>query len=221
MNSKENKNKNWGNLRQEYSQSKLSRSDIDKNPFIQFEKWMQEAIECKISDPNAIILATTNKNLQVSSRTVLLKGIENEAFLFFTNYQSQKGKNLAENPQAAFTLYWRELERQICVQGKVEKISQQKSESYFHSRPKESQISVCVSEKQSEEIKNRQELENKSKEIKTLYEKQEQIPLPHFWGGYRLLPSSIEFWQGRENRLHDRLCYFRKEKDWEIKRLKP
>ena len=212
---------NLGELRENYAQSGIEISDMESDPFLQFEKWMIQAQEAQIIEPNAMTLATSNANGDISSRTVLLKGLSGDGFEFFTNYDSQKGQDLAANPKAAITLLWKELERQVCIRGVVEKTSREISADYFHSRPYGSQIGAWVSEKQSGVIADRVYLEARDAELRKKFPESEEVPLPDFWGGYRLLPSVIEFWQGRPSRLHDRISYRKNESAWEISRLSP
>lgn len=206
-------------LRRSYSLKELSENSVFPNPFSQFSFWMQEAILSNLLEPNAMILATANKNGMPSARTVLLKGVDEKGFVFFTNYESAKAKELEKNSFASLLFLWLELERQVRITGKVEKVSREESEKYFLSRPRESQLGAWAS-KQSEVILNRKILESKFAEMKKRFENQE-ISLPPFWGGYRVIPQRIEFWQGRENRLHDRICYTLIEGNWKIERLSP
>lgn len=206
-------------MRKEYSHE-LCFQDLDPDPIQQFSKWLQEATAAQVLEPNAMTLATASTEGIPSARIVLLKGIEEDGFIFFTNYESQKGKELAQNPQAALVFFWGELERQVRIAGSVEKISAEKSEEYFHLRPRGAQLGAWVSP-QSRAIADRSFLEEHLKELEKHYQDQE-IPLPPYWGGYRLIPREIEFWQGRPNRLHDRLRYSREEKGgWKIERLAP
>jgi pyridoxamine 5'-phosphate oxidase len=197
----------------------LTENMIDSNPFTQFSHWFNEMLKADFIEPNAMILATSSVNGIPSLRTVLLKKFDEDGFIFFTNYESRKAKELLVNPNAEVLFVWLELKRQVRISGKVEKISVKESEDYFHSRPTNSQIGAWAS-KQSSVIPGREYLEKKYEEYSEKF-KDGKIPLPPFWGGYRLLPEEFEFWQGRESRLHDRICY-RKNKDaWEIFRLAP
>ena len=199
--------------------NELNETSVDKNPFIQFTKWYESILNSNLSEPTTMMLSTADVNGNPSARIVLLKEIDDTGFVFYTNYGSRKGKDLKENPKAALTFFWDELRRQIRIEGRIEKISRETSREYFSSRPRESQISAWVSA-QSSVIPNREILENKFDELKEKFGN-EEIPLPDFWGGYRVIPNYFEFWQGRENRLHDRICY-KKEKDkWKIFRLAP
>ncbi len=207
------------NLRRDYSLKELNESTVKKDPYDQFIIWMDEAIKSDILDPSAMILATANKSAVPSVRTVLLKGIENDGIIFYSNYQSHKGRDIEENPVASILFFWKELERQVRLSGKVEKISKEKSKEYFQSRPYESQLGAIASH-QSSVIPDREYLEKKFEEVKSNYNG-EKIPPPTFWGGYILKPVEFEFWQGRNNRLHDRICYRKEQEAWKIVRLAP
>lgn len=207
-------------LRNEYTHAGLKESDLDQNPLIQFEKWFNAAVRAGVPEPNAMTLATTDKEGQPAARIVLLKGIEKDGFVFYTNYESRKGRALAENPNAALVFFWPELTRQVNIAGQVEKVSREESAAYFKIRPLGSQLGAWASE-QSRIIENREALEMRYEKLAKEYEGKE-VPLPPYWGGFRLTPDSIEFWQGRENRLHDRLRYRRNEAgQWIIERLSP
>lgn len=197
----------------------LSENSVLSDPISQFSVWMNDAIESNLLEPNAMILSTANKNGIPSARTVLLKGFDEKGFVFFTNYMSAKAKDLGENPNTALLFLWLELERQIRITGKVEKLSNEESEKYFSSRPRESQLGAWAS-KQSSVIANRKVLEEQYEDMKRKFDGKE-IPLPPFWGGYRVNPQRIEFWQGRESRLHDRICYTLDAGKWKIERLSP
>lgn len=207
-------------LRMDYRMATLSRSDVDPDPIKQFEKWFQEAQTSKITEPNALVLATADADGTPSSRTVLLKAIDHRGLSFFTNYDSQKGKELAANPKASATFLWLDLERQIHIRGAVEKVSEQESEDYFRMRPWKSQIGAVASF-QSECIPNRGWLEERFEDLKAQFPEGHPIPRPSNWGGYRLIPQVMEFWQGRQSRLHDRIVYQRTKGGWEIERLSP
>ncbi len=206
-------------LRQNYTQAVLNKKSINKDPFKQFDTWFQEALDTKICEPNAMILGTSNNQNSSSLRTVLLKDIANDTFIFYTNYASRKGRDLSGNNAVSLLFPWYELERQVIIMGKAEKVSKENAEKYFHSRPKNSQIGAWVSN-QSSVIQNRLTLEKKYDELEKKYNNT-IIPLPDLWGGYRVYPSSIEFWQGRPNRLHDRILFERDNNNWKISRLSP
>ncbi len=206
-------------LRRSYSLKKLDEKEVDHNPFIQFKKWMEEALNSQLYEPTAMTLATSTKSGIPSCRIVLLKGIDEDAFLFFTNYGSRKSTELIDNPSAALLFFWQELERQVRIEGKVEKVSQKISEEYFNSRPIESRLGAWASA-QSEIIPNRQYLEHKFEEMRIKYS-DGNVPLPPNWGGFKLIPHSFEFWQGRESRLHDRIFFSLENNNWKISRLAP
>ncbi|WP_062270454.1 pyridoxamine 5'-phosphate oxidase [Endozoicomonas arenosclerae] len=206
-------------LRENYTQAGLDLDSLDSNPFQQFDLWFQQAVEAQLPEPNAMSLATVSGEGQPSLRTVLLKYVSQEGFVFFTNYSSRKAHDISENPNAAIMFPWIALERQVIVRGKAEKISKADSLKYFTSRPHGSQLGAWVSQ-QSSVITGRKVLEMKLDEMKRKF-KEGKVPLPDFWGGYRIVPESIEFWQGRPNRLHDRFQYTRTDSDWQIERLSP
>jgi len=198
----------------------LRRGDLDPDPIKQFGNWFTAAIEVGIRDVNAMSLATAGRDARSSVRIVLLKGFDQHGFVFFTNYESEKGKQLEANPHAALAFYWIELDRQIRIGGKVEKTSRKESQTYFHSRPVGSQLSAWAS-RQSEVIDGRRVLDARMAEMTERY-RNKPVPLPPHWGGYRLKPDTMEFWQGRPNRLHDRFRYTRQtDGSWLIERLAP
>ncbi|MCA0239079.1 MAG: pyridoxamine 5'-phosphate oxidase [Bacteroidetes bacterium] len=207
-------------LRKNYAREALSESDVSSSPLVQFDRWFQEALDAQLTEPNAMTLATATRDGHPSARTVLLKGVDKEGFVFFTNYESRKGQELADNPQAALLFTWLELERQVRIEGMIERISAEASEAYFQSRPKGSQIGAWVSP-QSRVIPGREVLEAKQQALEAEYAHAEVLPRPTFWGGYRLLPDTVEFWQGRPSRLHDRILYRRFAGAWKIERLAP
>jgi len=210
---------NIQNLRQDYRAAQLSEQDVDQNPVAQFQKWFKEAVDAQLYEPNVMTLATADRFGRPSARIVLLKGVDKDGFVFFTNYESSKGQHLVENPQAALVFFWAELERQVRIEGVVSKVPDQASTDYFHSRPAGSQIGALASP-QSKVISDRLLLENKVAELTKQYEG-EEIPRPLNWGGYLVEPSKIEFWQGRSSRLHDRIVYELVEGSWIINRLAP
>ncbi|WP_416694355.1 pyridoxamine 5'-phosphate oxidase [Candidatus Pseudothioglobus sp. Uisw_050_01] len=205
------------NLRKEYLKSGIVKDDLKSNPIEQFSLWFDQAIEANIIEPSAMSLATSDDYIGI--RTVLLKFFDDKGFVFFTNYESKKSKQLQNNPQAALLFPWLALERQVKIIGSVEKITKLESLKYFSSRPKDSQIGAWASQ-QSSKISSRAILVDQFAVMKKKFANG-QIPLPEFWGGYRVVPQSIEFWQGRESRLHDRLIYERKDNGWNISRLSP
>jgi pyridoxamine 5'-phosphate oxidase len=207
-------------VRKEYKKGTLDEKDVDENPFTQFEKWFEEAVKSEVPEVTAMTLATADRYGRPSARTVLLKQCDERGFVFFSNYESSKAKDLKENPQAALLFFWEPLERQVRISGKVEKISIKESFEYFHSRPMESQLGAWAS-MQSSVVTARDVLEMTFSSMKKKY-KNGQIPLPPFWGGYRVLPVEFEYWQGRPNRLHDRVWYQKQEdSSWKIARLSP
>ena len=207
-------------LRREYNSDGLRESNAAENPIEQFAQWFQQAVDAKIDLPDAMTLATASEDGMPSARIVLLRGFDERGLVFFTDHQSQKAQELAENPRAALVFYWRELDRQIRVSGSVNTVSREESEKYFRSRPVGSQLAALASN-QGEVIPNRQELESKYMQLMETY-RHKEIPLPPCWGGFRLSPDWFEFWQGRPNRLHDRLRYTqRSDEGWKIERLSP
>ncbi len=192
-------------IRKDYRLQSLSEKDVDANPIKQFEKWFQQALASGIEEPNAMTLATSTTDGKPSARIVLLKGIKDNGFVFFTNYESKKGKQIHDNPFAGIVFFWKELERQVTIQGEIKKVSEQESDEYFASRPVESRIGAWSSP-QSQVIENREVLEKNVAYYSDKYQSQ-NIPRPSHWGGYILIPTLIEFWQGGAGRLHDRLQY--------------
>lgn len=211
--------KDLSSIRQEYTQRELSEEEVFRNPFEQFSSWFNETQTARITEPTAMVLGTAGKTGRITQRTVLLKAFDRDGFVFYTNYESRKAKQLGENPQASLLFPWYQLERQVSVIGSVERVSTAQSAKYFLSRPLGSQMGAWISD-QSKVITSRSILETKLAEIKRKF-KDGKVPLPDFWGGYRLIPTSIEFWQGRKNRLHDRIMYTKEQNDWRIDRLSP
>jgi len=209
----------YSTYRREYLLGGLNRKDISDSPFEQFEQWFNQADKANIPDPCAMSLATVSAEGKPTLRTVLLKTFDEKGFVFFTNYTSQKSQQISENPNVSLLFPWTELERQIEINGKAEKISTAESLKYFLSRPRGSQLGAWASN-QSSHINTRAMLENQLQKMKNKFSKGE-IPLPDFWGGYRVVPETIEFWQGGEDRLHDRFEYVRDNGNWVINRLEP
>ncbi len=210
----------FADLRKEYSMAGLLEKDLARDPFRQFDKWFQEAEAAKITEPNAMTLSTTTRDGRPASRTVLLKGLDGRGFVFYSNYESRKGRDLAENPRVSLLFPWVALERQVIIEGSVARLTREESEAYFHTRPRASQLGAWVSQ-QSAIINGRAVLEDAMKALDKKYAGVE-VPAPPNWGGYRVNPETVEFWQGRRSRLHDRLRYRReKSGDWLIERLAP
>lgn len=207
-------------MRKVYRLQSLQEKDVNKDPIKQFEKWWQEAIDSKIEEPNAMVLATCDQAGKPSARIVLLKSIHKNGFVFFTNYESQKSQEIKNNPFVALVFFWEELERQIRIEGKVKKISKKESDDYFSQRPRESQLGAWSSP-QSSVINDAGFLQENFKKYKDIFGSK-NIPRPNFWGGFLVEPHLIEFWQGRPGRLHDRIQYnFNKNNKWEFQRLAP
>jgi len=207
------------NIRTEYIKAELHEEQVKKDAIEQFSIWFDEALNSKVMEPNAMTLATASADGQADARTVLLKDIDEKGFVFFTNYNSKKGQEIAENNKVALLFFWPELERQIRVLGTVERIPREESEIYFHSRPIGSQLGAWASA-QSTKIKDRNVIEENLLHLKEKYNNIE-VPLPDYWGGYLIIPHQIEFWQGRANRLHDRVVYEKTDSSWDIYRVAP
>ena len=214
-------NKEIANLRENYEQQQLDLAGIAKDPIKQFDRWFKEAMDGGVAEPNAMTLATANREGRPSARIVLLKDYDQQGFTFYTNFESRKGSELAENPWAALVFCWLELERQIRIEGPVTKVSETIASVYYQSRPKGSQIGAWASP-QSTPIPDRLILEEKVEALTAQYQKETSLPKPPHWGGYLVQPHRIEFWQGRTNRLHDRFLYeWQADGSWSIKRLAP
>ncbi len=205
-------------IRREYNKGSLDEHAVQKDPFLQFKLWMEDALNFVKDEPTAMVLSTVDDN-RPSSRIVLLKDFDLNGFTFFTNYESRKGKEMQNNSQVSLLFFWKELERQIRIEGKVEKTPPEISDEYFQGRPFESRVAASVSN-QSREVKNREELDRAFSGFKSKVEV-EKTSRPDFWGGYRLIPDYFEFWQGRENRMHDRIVYEPEGEKWKLKRLAP
>jgi len=205
-------------IREEYLQSELSEASVHADPIRQFAEWMNHALESCRRDPTAMALATSTPEGMPSVRMVLLKGFDERGFCFYTNYESRKAAELDANPRASLAFYWPELERQVRISGRVERTSREESEAYFRTRPRGSQLGAWAS-KQSSVLPGREVLEQRLREMEIRFP--DEVPLPPFWGGYRVVPEAIEFWQGRANRLHDRILYSREGSVWRIERLSP
>ncbi|MGA3066618.1 MAG: pyridoxamine 5'-phosphate oxidase [Tepidisphaeraceae bacterium] len=207
-------------MRTEYGKAELAESGLLEDPIAQFGRWFDEAVAAKIPEPNSMVLATADGSGAPSARMMLLKGFDDRGFVFYTNYQSRKGRELDANPRAAILFCWQALERQVRVEGAVGRVSREESEDYFHSRPRLAQIGAWVS-KQSSPVGSRSELDKRANQMALKYAIG-AVPLPDFWGGYRLAAEKIEFWQGRPSRLHDRLLYSKQSGGaWTIERLSP
>lgn len=207
-------------LRREYTRTSLEEAHLPADPFLLLEQWLYEALEAQLLEPTAMVLATATPEGLPSARVMLLKGLENGALIFYTNYESRKARELESNPHAAAVLFWAELERQVRVEGRVERLSSQESDAYFQSRPREAQLGAWASP-QSRPIPSRAFLEERFRHLQEQFASADSIPRPPFWGGYRLIPHTVEFWQGRPNRLHDRIRYQLQPAGWLRERLAP
>lgn len=208
-------------LRQEYAMGALNEAEVDPDPLQQFQRWFSEAVAAQLPEPNAMTLATADRTGRPYARVMLLKGCDADGFVFFTNYRSDKGRQLAESPHVALVFLWLELERQIRIEGAVSPIPGAESEAYFRSRPRESRLGALAS-RQSQVVAGRQILDERFQQLEAQYP-DDNIPMPHHWGGYRVRPDLLEFWQGRHGRMHDRLRYRRSavEGGWRLERLEP
>lgn len=207
-------------LRQEYAKHELDAEHVSDDPIEQFRTWFDEAVEAEVEEPNAMTLATASADGRPSARVVLLKGLDERGFIFYSNYDSQKGTQIAQNPSAALVFWWEPLERQVRIEGTVETLSGDESTAYYHSRPRGSQLGAWASP-QSHVIESRDVLTDKLQELEDRFDGEEEIPKPPNWGGYVVRPTEVEFWQGRPNRLHDRLRFRRDDDGWTLERLAP
>jgi pyridoxamine 5'-phosphate oxidase len=212
-------NKKIQDIRINYKQAALDVKDVALDPFDQFDKWFNEMMKSDLLEPTAFILATADKNAKPSARALLMKGYDGSGFYFYTNYESRKGRDLAENNQASMLFFWSEIERQIRIEGKVKKVSENESFAYFKTRPFKSKVGAWASN-QSTVINGRMTIVKKFFQYLAKFHSKE-IPLPPYWGGYKLIPESFEYWQGRKNRLHDRVRYRLENENWIIERLSP
>ena len=206
-------------LRREYARARLDEGNVSPSPITEFARWFEEAVKAEVQEPNAMVLATASPDGAPSGRVVLLKGFDEQGFVFFTDYRSQKGTELEQNPRAALVFYWPELERQVRVTGTTGRVGRDESEAYYRTRPRGSRISAWVSH-QSQVIASRKILEERVPELELMYPG-DDVPLPPYWGGVRVMPERMEFWQGRTSRLHDRIRYMKTGTGWRIERLSP
>ena len=206
-------------VRRDYALASLAERDVDPDPIRQFEHWFADAVSARLPEPNAMTLSTATRDGVPSARIVLLKGVDADGFVFYTDYRSRKGAELAENPLAALTFLWKEIERQVRITGAVSRVRTEESEAYFRTRPPGSRLGAWASH-QSSVIASREELDARLRDVTERFADGD-VPLPPHWGGFRVTPDEIEFWQGRPDRLHDRLLYRRGERGWEISRLSP
>lgn len=210
---------NIAEIRREYAREELLEENVEQDPINQFAIWFEQALRSQVTEPNAMALGTASQDAKPSVRIVLLKGFDGDGFRFFTNYKSRKGLELESNPHASLCFFWPELERQIRIEGGVTKLSRPESDEYFKSRPRLSRLGAWASN-QSSELTSREELEENFREVREKYDDQ-PIPTPEYWGGFLLSPQAMEFWQGREGRMHDRILYTREDGGWKFKRLSP
>ncbi|MBN8697366.1 MAG: pyridoxamine 5'-phosphate oxidase [Bacteroidetes bacterium] len=206
-------------LRHDFSKQTLDESQVDKSPFLQFEKWFKEAVDAHVNEPNAMTVATASKSGKPAARILLLRNFNENGFVFYTNYTSRKGEEIDENPNCALLFFWPELERQVRIEGKLIKQSSAESDLYFNTRPRTSKLGAWTSP-QSKVVKNREELDELYEQMSQRFPS-EDVPRPPHWGGYVLQPDSIEFWQGRPSRMHDRILYTLVNGNWKIERLAP
>ncbi len=213
--------KDIAGMRKEYRRGELRRADLHEDPLEQFRAWLQEALDAALPEPYAVTVATVDAAGQPGARVVLLRGFDARGLTFYTNYESRKGHDIQAVSRAALLFYWPQLERQVRVEGRVERVSAEESDRYFHSRPRESQLAAHASTPQSGEIENREALDAKLQAVHERYPEGTEVPRPDFWGGYRVVPAAWEFWQGRESRTHDRFRYERAGEGWRAARLMP
>ncbi len=213
-------NRDISKMRKNYMHGYLLESNVDPHPMDQFKVWFDEASTAEILEPNLMVLSTVDKENKPSSRAILLKELTEEGFIFYTNYTSDKAIDIKSNANVSLNFLWVELERQVRISGKAQKISREKSEAYYQSRPRESQIGARVSY-QSKVISNRETMDQRLQKVEKKYKNVDPIPLPEYWGGYIVMPTTVEFWQGRPSRLHDRLRYQKNRKKWNLERLSP
>jgi pyridoxamine 5'-phosphate oxidase len=211
--------KDYSEFREEYTKGKLTISQMHDDPLTQFSQWMEEAVQSEVTEPNAMVLSTVSEDMIPSSRTVLLKAVSKDGFVFFTNYQSKKGRQIEKNNRVSLLFYWQALERQVKIEGKAQKIADTESDRYFLTRPEGSRLGAWASP-QSEVIPNRSYIEKLEEDYRELF-KNKPIKRPSHWGGYAVQPMLMEFWQGRNNRLHDRIEYKKEGNIWDIHRLAP
>lgn len=211
---------NIADIRKNYSRQALTEDAVAAHPIHQFQEWLDEAIKAEVEEPTAFVLSSVSPEGKPSARVVLLKEVGEQGFTFFTNYESRKGQELAQNPNACFTFFWPALERQVRIEGTIKKVSAQVSDAYFQSRPKGSQIGAWASP-QSQIIESRETLENLDQKYTKQFDHDTSVPRPAHWGGYVLEPTRVEFWQGRPNRLHDRIVYELQGNAWQTVRLAP
>ncbi len=206
-------------LRHDFAKETLDEANVNSNPILQFEKWFNEAVDADVNEPNAMTVCTTTKEGKPSARIILLRNFNENGFVFYTNYTSRKGTEIEENPNCALLFFWPELERQVRIEGILKKQTAEESDLYFNTRPRGSKLSAWTSE-QSKVISSREVLNKQYEKLSEKYP-DENVPRPPYWGGYELKPISIEFWQGRQNRLHDRILYTNENNNWKIERLAP